>query len=51
MSCASIVRCDAASQPFASCANHAMPHSCSRSAPDSASSSRHSVRARRAIAV
>ena len=32
-------------------ANHTSPHSISRSAPDSASSSRHSVRARRAEAV
>src|SRR4051794_710247 len=51
MPCARIVASEAASQPSARRANHTRPHSISRSAPDSASSSRHSVRARRADAV
>ena len=51
MFCARIVSSEAASQPSLRRANQASPHSISRSAPDSASSSRHSVRARRADSV
>ena len=46
-----IARSDSASQPSSRCANQAMPISTISSSPVSASSSRHSARARRADAV
>ena len=51
MPCAGIARSDSASQPSSRCANQAMPISAIRSSPVSPSSSRQSVRARRADAV
>ena len=49
--CSRMARSDAASQPCSECANQDTPHSTISSWPLSASSSRHSVRERRAIAV